>query len=345
MEQSFIAILKTMIEEQGKEALLNTSRCKALLADYTKNEYKKESRLLLLALEAGVQKAIDTTDNIEICKKLQVRILCDEYFLAEESAADVVDMLATVLRGDETKSKAKPTKAINQANPANINTIDINAVIENAVNEKLQKLGLTNTTQPKPNSGIQITPKIGSIIPFGDYDWRVLDVQNDKALLLSEKVIEKRTYHSSMVNITWEKCELRRYLNGEFYNKFNANEKGGIAETNVKTSNNPWYGTAGGSDTKDKIFLLSIEEVVKHFGDSGQLRSKSPNSKWWIDDQYNSARIAKDSSETVSWWWLRSPGNISTSAAHVLEGGYVHIKGDYAHFLSGGVRPVLWLNL
>ena len=55
MEQGFIDILQKLIAEQGKEILLNASKCKALLADYTKNEYKKESRLLLQALDAGAQ--------------------------------------------------------------------------------------------------------------------------------------------------------------------------------------------------------------------------------------------------------------------------------------------------
>ena len=96
MEQDFITILKKLLGEQGKEALLNTSKCKALLADYTKNEYKKESRLLLQALDAGVQKAIDTAKDIAICKKQQIRLLHEDYGLAENVAADIVDALALV---------------------------------------------------------------------------------------------------------------------------------------------------------------------------------------------------------------------------------------------------------
>jgi hypothetical protein len=58
MDAAFITIVQKLVSEQGKEALLNAARCKALLADYTRGEYKKESRLLLQALEAGVAKAI-----------------------------------------------------------------------------------------------------------------------------------------------------------------------------------------------------------------------------------------------------------------------------------------------
>ena len=71
----------------------------------------------------------------------------------------------------------------------------------------------------------------------------------------------------------------------------------------MTNDDNPWYGTRGGNTTTDKIFLLSLEEVVKFFGDSGDLK----NRKGWywengnfvlkdgqgyaINDQYNSTRI------------------------------------------------------
>ena len=105
MEQEFIDILKKLIAEQGKETLLNASKCKAFLADYTRNEYKKESRFLLQALEAGVQKAIDTTQELVICKKQQVRLLHEDYGLDAKIAADVVDTLALVLREDTARTE------------------------------------------------------------------------------------------------------------------------------------------------------------------------------------------------------------------------------------------------
>jgi hypothetical protein len=47
-------------------------------------------------------------------------------------------------------------------------------------------------------------PKIGDIIPFGEYNWRVLDVQGDKALIITEDVVELRPYHEQYVEVTWE---------------------------------------------------------------------------------------------------------------------------------------------
>jgi len=111
MEQAFIGILKTIIAEQGKKALLDPSRCKGFLADYATNEYKKERRLVALALDAGVLNALDATQELEYCKKKQTRLLHEDYSITPETAADLVDALALVLRGDASKTEMPPTPA------------------------------------------------------------------------------------------------------------------------------------------------------------------------------------------------------------------------------------------
>ena len=67
-----------------------------------------------------------------------------------------------------------------------------------------------------------------------------------------------------------------------------------------------------GNATKDRIFLLSIEEVVKYFGDSGQFKNR-PKDAYFIEDQYNSARIAEDADGIVFWWWRRPPRFVAES--------------------------------
>ena len=181
-------------------------------------------------------------------------------------------------------------------------------------------------------------------VSLGGNDWRVLDVQNGKALLLSDKIIKKRAYNAKFEeeDITWETCTLREYLNGEFYNKFDAAVKTLIAESRIENDDNQCYGTHGGNTTTDKIFLLSIEEVVKYFGDSGQLKNDPRDD---IHDQYNSARIAKDENGAASWWWLRSPGGYANSPAYVRDDGSVRVLGSRVRNGRGGVRPAFWLNL
>ena len=194
-------------------------------------------------------------------------------------------------------------------------------------------------------------------VRFGKYSWQVLDVQNGKALLLTEDIIERRCYHNSYEWITWEGCGLRGYLNGVFLQTFDSSEQSRIASVTNTNSDNPWYNASGGKNTTDKIFLLSIDEMVKYFGDSGDLRARKgwywdqegkqyvlrDGKGYCINDQYNVARMAKFE-EGKMWWWLRSPGDIGLRAASVTFDGYLDVTGDGLYF-DGGVRPALWLNL
>ena len=205
-------------------------------------------------------------------------------------------------------------------------------------------LGVVALEASAPASAEQM--KVGDTISFGKYQWRVLDIQDGKALILSDTVIVNKAYHAEPKEITWEKCTLRQYLNGEFYNSFSTEGKARILETTIPNNDNPWYGTSGGAATKDRIFLLSIEEVVKYFGDSGQLKNQ-PKDAYSINDQYNSARIAKDANGNALWWWLRSPGYGSHDAAYVYDDGILNVLGLFVYLshTSGGARPALWLNL
>jgi len=186
--------------------------------------------------------------------------------------------------------------------------------------------------------------EVGEIIHFGKWDWRVLDVQDDKVLLIAEEVLELRSYHEEETsNVTWRTCALRDYLNSEFYKTFSARERKMITETRNRNTDNQWYGTDGGQITIDKVFLLSIEEVIKYFGDSGQLENRPNDPDWYINDQYNDERAAPYGNNDALWW-LRSPGLNSISAASIGISGNVYLGGA-TYDTVRGVRPALWLKL
>lgn len=178
----------------------------------------------------------------------------------------------------------------------------------------------------KPIKPIPVPP--GGKIRFGKYDWYILDKQDGRMLILTETVIERRAYHSHPCEITWEICDVRKYLNGEFYNSFIEADRSRIIEVVNENNDNPWYGTNGGNSTTDRIFLLSIEEVFKYFGDSGQFKNRPrmyPNCDWckdeflpWTDDQYNLNRRAVDDSGMIVHWRLRSPGANGRLVANVM---------------------------
>ncbi|MDR0502809.1 MAG: DUF6273 domain-containing protein [Treponema sp.] len=197
----------------------------------------------------------------------------------------------------------------------------------------------------------------GDIISFGSHKWRVLDMRKNAALIITEEITEQRRYHDRYVGITWADCSLRKYLNGEFYDKFTGMDKSKIIPVKNKNPDNQWYGTKGGPDTQDNIFLLSLEEATcKYFGDSSsKLYNKGKNQRYWFErkDENNSKRIAVNKKEKwCHWWWLRSPGRVGVKAVYIFPDGNIGIqgnnifKGNIAEgYCRGGVRPALWLKL
>jgi hypothetical protein len=214
--------------------------------------------------------------------------------------------------------------------------------------------GANSAVKSKKTSGTA-TVKKGSTIKFGKYDWKVLDVQDGKALIITDEVIDERAYNVWLTAITWELCDLRAYLNGEFYNSFGKTDKARIVKTKVKNKDNQWYDAPGGNDTNDYIFLLSLEEVVKYFGDSGQLKNKpdihDANGTVVgrvIDDRYNDDRAAYYEGK-IDAWWLRSPGSSSRSAVYVgpdgIVDGIIAVDGIDVYISNLGVRPAMWITL
>lgn len=198
--------------------------------------------------------------------------------------------------------------------------------------------------------------QIGDRIVFGNYEWEVLDIQDDRALIITKYIIEQRPYHDTYEEITWADCALRKYLNGEFYNGFSDTDRSRICTVVNKNHDNNWYGTKGGNDTSDKVFLLSMEEAVcQYFGDSSsKLYEPGKNQRYWFErkDQNNVRRTAKlESEDYCNWWWTRTPGRVGVKAVYIHGDGNIGIQGN--NILKGniadgkclgGVRPALWLK-
>ncbi len=200
---------------------------------------------------------------------------------------------------------------------------------------------------------------IGSVITFGDYQWRVLDSKNGMALILTDNIIEQRDYHNKKEAVTWEHSEIRNYLNSEFINKFSTTEKEKVVSHLSKNTDNPWYGSHGGNDTVDKVFLLSLDETVRlYFGDSSRLLDNpKKNQRYWFDrkDDNNVKRRALFL-ESSWWWWTRTPGKNNRVAVYIHGDGNIGIQGNgisktsfntlhrLTHSNEGGVRPAMWIQ-
>lgn len=174
--------------------------------------------------------------------------------------------------------------------------------------------------------------------------WKVLDVKGSKALIISEKSLDSRPYNSYNIDTTWETCELRTWLNDNFYNDaFNQEEKDAILESVITNDDNPDHGTYGGLDTEDLVFLLSIDEAEKYFeSDSDRQAERTTFAR---EQAIKSNEENEEKKEGSRPWWLRSPGCASYEAANVWDDGSVSTLGCDViyHFL--GVRPAMWVDI
>ena len=186
---------------------------------------------------------------------------------------------------------------------------------------------------------------VGSVVTFGAYEqdndeengkepieWIVLDVQDGKSLVISKYALDCQPYNTEYIAVTWETCSLRTWLNGTFLKKaFSAEEQARIPTVTVTDDKNPVYGTDPGKNTQDRVFLLSIPEAEKYFA-SDQERQCKPTA-------YAVGLRA------LCWWWLRSPGDSSNSAAIVLDEGPAFVGGRRVSIQNCAVRPALWIDL
>ena len=187
----------------------------------------------------------------------------------------------------------------------------------------------------------------GDTVFFGEYEqdkdisngkediaWLVLAKENNKIFVISEKALDCQPYNiEPNVNITWETCTLRKWLNTDFINSaFSSDEKVKIPTVTVSADKNPKYGTDPGNATQDQVFLLSITEANKYF-DYDNIRTCR------LTD-YAAAKTS-----TGWYWWLRSPGDYHNLAAYVNFDGSVSNNGYIVSNSSVAVRPAMWISI
>lgn len=205
---------------------------------------------------------------------------------------------------------------------------------------------------------------VGNYVTFGTYpqtkagndatpiEWLVLARDGDKALLISCYGLDAQPYNTSIIDVTWETCTLRKWLNGTFYNKaFSSAEQAAILTTNVDNSKSQCYSgwnTSGGNNTQDKVFLLSYAEANKYFGVTHDTTSNTKSRVAPTAYAIAQGGLTSYSNKTVDRtaagrWWLRSPGVSQYDAAYVSTDGSLY--ANRVNVGSGSVRPALWVNI
>lgn len=211
----------------------------------------------------------------------------------------------------------------------------------------------TAATEPKTAS-IPFSTEIGSTVEFGHYEqdavtsngpepieWYVIskDEDTNMLLLLSKDGLDIAQYHSKDTGVSWENCDLRRWLNSEngfWGTAFSKEEKAIIGNTLCKmiVTDSDGVRSDAGEDTVDKVFLLSRDE----FGEYGVLGHQS-----WKDlslTVYASSHIFnKNEGKTV---WLRTPKNDMDIVNLVNFSGPANYYNEAATSWQA-VRPAVWV--
>ena len=208
----------------------------------------------------------------------------------------------------------------------------------------------TSTPTKKPTATAVRSLQVGDVITFGSYEqdnntsngkerirWSVLDVQGNKALLLSTLILDARQFHNrAEIGGGWASSKLRSWLMNDFYNTaFSSAEKRAVLTTAQRATSKDT------SDDYDTVFILSTEQVKKYLpsGKSRQFNATTYAIK--------SRKVFKGADGYYNWW---------TRSNHIEEGSFwkdqidiVRKFGEIAYTKPTdedcGILPAVWIDI
>lgn len=169
--------------------------------------------------------------------------------------------------------------------------------------------------------------------------WRVL-ANGGNLFVVSDKNLDCVEYNSSAETVTWEECTLRKWLNSKFLDKaFTTQEQGAVLESLVVNEDGA-KGSEAGPDTYDKVYLLSIYEVIDpELGFPTDWKDKG-GTRVALNTEYTKSKRAMTNSDMSGAWWLRTPGD-AKNAANVFNAGNVFVRGGNVNNFIFAVRPAM----
>ncbi len=237
-----------------------------------------------------------------------------------------------------------------------------------------ERLALLASPTPGPEPyvllGTDKEVKVGDVVTMGEYShnrnpsssflskfpikWLVLEKEGNRALLVSLFNVNVYPFitddeYFEIVDrgelVCWKSSFVRTWLNeGLFQWIFTDEEEACVCASEIHTPNNPVYGTDGGEDTIDYLFLLSIEEVEKYFPtDETRKTQIVPD----VDMEQYDLMPGTHTLNTTDYydWWLRSPGYKEAFFASVGRFGDIMVEGQWSSDEEVSVRPAMWVDL
>ena len=154
--------------------------------------------------------------------------------------------------------------------------------------------------------------KPGDTVEFAGQKWNVLDeVEENKFLCINNDIICEKEFDEDNNN-NWKESSLRRYLNGEYLEKF---EDVNLASWQQDLTTDDGLKEYGSSE--DKIFLLTAEQYRKY---------------------------RKNIRVILDWWWLiTADSTVNNYVRFVYTDG--SLSSYNAFFGNSGVRPACVVDL
>ena len=185
---------------------------------------------------------------------------------------------------------------------------------------------------------------IGDTIQMGEYPqdedgekrsicWKVIAKEEHRVLLISEDGVINMPYHQKRKEITWEKCDLRVWLNETFLSEaFSPLEVSFIDRKNVFS---------------EFVTLLSSEEVKMYFKDYTECVAK-------VSENAEKSEVGTTENGSCPWW-LKSygSGNMAPYVCGVdLDGVFLEgngfnevIREMEVNYSNVAVRPAVWIKI
>lgn len=198
----------------------------------------------------------------------------------------------------------------------------------------------------KMKFSVEIEKNVGDVVEFGSYyinsdekkepiEWIVVDKNEElkTELLLSKYALERKKFNEVYATTTWQKSDIRKWLNNEFYNE--AFENVGskfVLVTQLDNHKNPEYKSADANVTYDRVFLPSYDELKKYVN-ANDLKCKATKHFKSVGGYVND--------EGGADWWTRTHGDGDSHIMNVSSRGEIVMRGDYVTTDDFAIRPMI----
>ena len=198
------SLKRKLYEEYGMNSSIqqppsNVNINKSYPAKRTRNLKKLVSGIVTSVLTLSIAVVVISNINSRPATADEMLSLGERYLLELQFEQALVQFLAVIeIEPMNVRAYLGAAEAFiglgQQEDAINILRLGYERTGSELIRQKLEELeGVTE----------RINVSVGDIIQFGPYDWRVLDVQGDTALIITDRVIAQRAFHEiSGVDVT-----------------------------------------------------------------------------------------------------------------------------------------------